>query len=215
MKNPWVIIGFLAIVLIGGSVWYSGNVQERNNEGIVIKPNIKGNQNATVTLTEYSDFQCPACAAFQPALSNALSEFPDDLKLEYKHLPLPFHALAVPAARAAEAAGQQDAFFAYHDLLFENQAIWSISPNPTALFYKYAADLDLDIDLFKRNFNSSEIRNRVKEDLDKARSLGLTGTPTFYLNGEIMIFKTYEEFYSQVAAAVNPEVVFDLIGGSE
>ncbi|HMO78274.1 MAG TPA: thioredoxin domain-containing protein [Candidatus Paceibacterota bacterium] len=211
MKNPWIIIGVLAIVLIGGSVWYSTNVQERNNEGIVITANIKGNENAPVTLTEYSDFQCPACAAFQPVVKNILSEFPDDVKLEYKHFPLPIHSLAEPAARAAEAAGQQDAFFAYHDLLFENQTAWSNTPNPTALFFKYAADLELDVDLFKRHYNSSVLRDRVKVDLLEARGLGLTGTPTFYLNGERMNIETYEDFYNQIAAAVNPDVVFDLI----
>ncbi len=211
LKNPWVIIGALAIILIGGSVWYSGRVQEQNNEGIVTKPNVKGSENASVTLTEYSDFQCPACAAFQPVVNDILSEFPDALKLEYKHFPLPIHALAEPAARAAEAAGQQDAFFAYHDLLFKNQTEWSNNPNPSALFFKYAADLELDVDLFKRHFNSSILRDRVKEDFTEARGLGLTGTPTFFLNGERMNIETYEDFKNQIRAAINPDVVFDLI----
>ena len=215
MKNPWVIIGFLVIILIGGSVWYSSNVQEKNNEGIVMKSNIKGNENATVTLTEYSDFQCPACAAFQPVVKDILNEFPNDLKLEYKHFPLPIHALSEPAARAAEAAGQQDAFFAYHDVLFENQTTWSNNANPAALFFKYAADLGLDVDLFKRHYNSSALRDRVKENSAQARNLGLTGTPTFYLNGEKMDIQTYEDFNNQIRAAINPDVVFDLVGESE
>lgn len=210
LKNPWVIIGVLAIILIGGSVWYSGSVQDKNNEGIVIKENVKGGENATVTLTEYSDFQCPACAAFQPVVKDILDEFPDELKLEYKHFPLPIHALSEVAARAAEAAGQQDAFFAYHDLLFENQATWSKAPNPTILFYQYATDLGLDLELFKRHFNSSVLRNKVKEDSVHARSLGLSGTPTFFLNGERMNIETYEDFRDQIAAAVNPDIVFDL-----
>lgn len=211
MKNPWVIIGLVAILLIGGSVWYSGQIQERNNEGIVTKNNIKGNENAPVILTEYSDFQCPACAAFQPVVNDILSQYPEDLKLEYKHFPLPIHALAEPAARAAEAAGQQDAFFAYHDLLFTNQAAWSNTANPTALFFKYAADLGLDVDLFKRHYNSSALRDRVKADSTEARSLSLSGTPTFFLNGQRMNIETYEDFHNQIKAAINPDVVFDLV----
>ncbi len=215
MKNPWVIIGLLVIILIGGAVWYSSSVQESNNEGIVTKPNIKGNEKAAVTLVEYSDFQCPACAAFQPVLNDIMTEFSADLKFEYKHFPLPIHALSEAAARAAEAAGQQDAFFAYHDLLFVNQTAWSNTPNPTTLFFKYALDLGLDVDLFKRHYNSSALRDRVKADSNEARSIGLSGTPTFYLNGEKMNIQTYEDFRNQIAAAINPDVVFDLLGGSE
>lgn len=210
MKNPWVIIGLLAVLLIGGSVWYSGQVQERNNAGVEVKDHIKGNTEAVVTLTEYSDFQCPACAAFQPAVQKALDDHPNDLRLEYKHFPLPIHPLAESAARAAEAAGQQDAFFAYHDLLFENQTTWSNTPNPTGLFYKYATDLELDLDLFKRHYNSSILRERVRASGAEAVGLGVTGTPTFFLNGERMVIETYEDFHAQIAAAINPEVVFDL-----
>lgn len=215
MKNPWVIIGFLAVLLIGGSVWYSGGVQERNNAGVEVKDHIKGNIDAVVTLTEYSDFQCPACAAFQPAVKQALEDHPDNLRLEYKHFPLPIHPLAESAARAAEAAGQQDAFFAYHDLLFENQTTWSNTANPTTLFYKYANDLGLDMDQFKRHYNSSILRDRVRSHGSEAVSLGLTGTPTFFLNGERMLIETYEDFHAQIAAAIDPDVVFDLTGENE
>lgn len=212
MKNPWTIVGILAVVLIGGSIWYSGAAAEKNNEGVAFTPHTKGNSEATVTLVEYSDFQCPACAAFQQILSEVLAEYGDSLRFEYKHFPLPIHKFAEPAARAAEAAGQQDAFFPFHDLLFENQQTWTRSANPTAQFLEYAEQLGLDITLFKKHMNASLVREKVQTEAKEARALGLTGTPTFFLNDERMVFSTYDEFRNQIIAAVNPEVTFGADG---
>lgn len=209
MKNPWIIIGVLVVVLIGGSVWYSGSVEEKNNVGIDTEiSHIKGNPDADVKLVEYSDFQCPACASYEPILQKIFEDFGDDISFEYKHFPLmTIHPLAEPAARASEAAAQQDAFFAYHDLLFENQATWSKSPNPTALFEQYAEDLDLDVDTFKRHMQSSLLRDKVRESFNEARDLGLSGTPSFLLNGEEMNITTLQDLYSQVEAAVGTGTV--------
>lgn len=202
MKNPWIIIGAIVVLLIGGSIWYSGSVSEKNNEGITFSAHVKGNENATVTLVEYSDFQCPACAAFQPTLDEVLTEYGDSLKFEYKHFPLPIHPKAQPAARAAEAAGQQGAFFEFHDLLFANQANWVNTPNPLALFIGYAEELKLDVSLFKRHYNASLVSDKVRENTNEARTLGITGTPTFFLNGEKMQIQTYQDFKDQIASAL-------------
>ena len=75
MKNPWTIVAIVALVLIGGSVWYSNIVNDRNNEGITLSPHFKGNADSAVKLVEYSDFQCPACASFQPAVEEIMTEF--------------------------------------------------------------------------------------------------------------------------------------------
>lgn len=214
MKNPWTIVGIVALVLIGGSVWYSNIVSDRNNEGITLTPHLKGNVDSVIKLVEYSDFQCPACASFQPAIEEIMTEYGDKLSFEYKHYPLPIHNMAEPAARAAEAAALQGAFFAYHDKLFENQDTWSRSPNPSALFLKYATELNLDIDQFKRQMNASLVRYKVRADGREAREKGITGTPTFFLNGERMSFQSYEEFKSQIASAVNPEVDFMVEGAT-
>ncbi len=82
MKNPWVIVGALTVILIGGSVWYSSSVSARNNEGVTLTPHIKGNPEAVVTLVEYSDFQCPACAAFQPYVNEVLAAYGDSVRFE-------------------------------------------------------------------------------------------------------------------------------------
>jgi protein-disulfide isomerase len=210
MKNPWIVLGILAVVLIGGSFFYSSYVASSSNEGVEVTKHLKGNAEAAVVIEEFSDFQCPACQAFQPVLSQVLEDFGDQVVLHYRHFPLPFHNVAEPAARAAEAAGQQGQFFAFHDKLFENQRTWSTSPNPMLQFIKYAEELGLDISLFKQHMRSSVLRDQVRNDMREGRERGVNGTPTFFLNGQRMTFSTYEEFYNAIAAAINPAVSFDL-----
>jgi protein-disulfide isomerase len=201
MKNPWVVIGVITIVLFGGAFWLSSQATERNNEGVEILSHFKGATEPTVTLVEFSDFQCPACQSFQPAITEMLSQYGDSVRLEYKHFPLPFHRFAQQAAVAAEAAGQQGKFFEFHDLLFENQSTWSSAAAPNALFMQYAEEIGLDMDLFNRHMNSSILRDKVRADLEEGRQLGVTGTPTFFLNGEQMQIRTFEDFQQQIGAA--------------
>lgn len=207
MKNPWVVIGIIAIALFGGAIWFSGSAAEQNNEGVVVAPHIKGNPEAVVELVEYSDFQCPACAAFQPILTTVLEEYGDELRFEYRHFPLlNIHPHAQAAAVAAEAAGQQGKFFEFHDLLFENQTEWAAAAVPTSFFLQYAEALDLDIEMFRRHLNASVLQETVRTGFTEARALELTGTPSFLLNGQKMTFDSYESFVAQIATAIDPSV---------
>lgn len=216
MKNPWVVIGVIVVLLIGGSVWYSIEASKAYNEGVVVTEHIKGNPDATVTLTEYSDFQCPACSQFAPIVAEIMAEYGDSIRFEYKHFPLiQLHPFAQPAARAAEAAGQQGKFFEFHDLLFANQAEWTKGVAPAAFFTQYAEELGLDLDLFAKHQRSSLLQDKVKREFDEARGLGLTGTPSFYLNGVRMNPTSIDDFKAQVAAAVNPTANFNLNAGDE
>ncbi len=212
MKNPWVIILTIIAILFGGAIWYASVSAEKNNEGVEIVTHIKGNAEASVVLTEHSDFQCPACAAFLPAVNEVMDLYGDDVRFEYKHFPLPIHPHAVQAAVAAEAAGQQDKFYEYHDLLFENQTEWAGSPTPQTQFLLYADELGLDMDTFRRHMNSSLLRDHVRGLFAEGRDLGLTGTPTFFLNGEQMQLQTFQDFIDQVGAAVNGEITIPKVG---
>ena len=208
MKNPWFIIGIITVVLFGGAIWYSQGSSAVYNEGVEIISHTKGNSESGVVLIEYSDFQCPACAAFQPALDDLLEQYGDSLLFEYKHFPLiSIHPHAQPAAIAAEAAGQQGKFFEFHDLLFENQLTWSATGIPTTFFIQYAEQLDLDIDEFRKHLRSSVLRDKVRAEFEEARTLGLTGTPSFLLNGEVMRFDSYQSFFEQIALTIDPSSV--------
>tara|TARA_B100000508_G_scaffold92650_1_gene72323 strand:- start:4313 stop:4987 length:675 start_codon:yes stop_codon:yes gene_type:complete len=207
MKNPWVIIGVITVVLFGGAIFLSGMSAEKNNEGVEIIQHIKGNPDASIVLTEYSDLQCPACAAFLPVVNEVMSEYGDSIRFEYKHFPLPTNQHAISASMAAEAAGQQGKFFEYHDLLFESQQVWSTNANPEVIFLQYADTLGLDVPTFKRHMNSSLLRDKVRDEFSEGRQLGVSGTPSFFLNGQRMEFQTYQEFIQQIAFAVDPSSV--------
>lgn len=212
MKNPWVIIALLVVVLVGGSVWYAKAANVRNNEGVTFAPHLKGNAEAAVSLVEFSDFQCPACAAFEPYVAEILAAYGDSIAFEYKHFPLPMHALAEPAARAAEAAGQQGKFFEYAEKLFAEQAAWATNPNALGLFVRYAEELELDTAQFKRHMSASMIREKIRAEVAEGRERGVTGTPTFFLNGQRMVIGSYEDFRAQIEAAINPTVQFNADG---
>ena len=204
MKNPWVIIGVIAVLLFGGAIWYSKVSGEKNNEGVTVTEHSKGGADAAVVLTEYSDFQCPACQAFEPVVAQVLAQYGQKIRFEYKHYPLPIHQFAIQAAQASEAAAQQGKFFEYHDRLFAEQKTWSTSQTPQVLFLQYAQDLGLNVDQFKRQMQSSVIKDAVKKAQKDAGNMGLTGTPSFFLNGQKMEINSYEDFTAQIAAAIDP-----------
>lgn len=144
-----------------------------------------GNPSASVTIIEYADFQCPACAATSPLLARVMDEYGDQVQLVYRYFPLnSIHPNADIAARAAEAAGHQNKFWEMHNMLFANQNAWSSLSNPTDTLVTYATSLDLNIDQFKADLTSSEIRDRVNRDLKSAEQAGLTGTPSIFVNGQ-------------------------------
>ncbi len=197
--KTFLLIAFLFIV---ASFVYSNYASNKANEGVEITKNIKGNPDAKVVLVEYSDFQCPACAQFQ-AVIKTLQESHSDLAVEYKHFPLvSIHSQAVPAAKAAEAAGQQGKFFEMHDKLFENQEDWSGRGNAQAIFFQYAEEIGLDIDLFKKHFGASLIEDKIKDEFSEAQQLGLPGTPSFFMNGEPLQYESFDGFIETINRAL-------------
>jgi len=153
-----------------------------------------------VTLIEYSDFQCPACGAFYPVVKKLSQEF-KNISVVYRHFPLPQHGNAKPAAQAAEAAGRQGKFWEMHDLLFENQTVWSNSETAEEIFAAYAQTLELDMTKFKTDYNSPETLAKIEADYQSGVS-EVDGTPTFFLNDKkIQNPRSYDEFRSIIQQA--------------
>lgn len=164
----------------------------------------ESSSNAEVVLTEYSDFQCPACGYFYPMVEKLKEEYGDKLEVNYRHFPLNSHQFAALAARAAEAARNQGEFDAMHDRLFENQQSWSSSGNPQAVFTGYAQDIGLDMQQFKNDLNSAETQQTVMEQKQEGQNRGVNSTPTFFVNGDMVqqMPRSYEQFKTIIESAM-------------
>jgi protein-disulfide isomerase/type II secretory pathway component PulC len=142
---------------------------------------IRGKTGAPVTIVEFSDFQSPYSARAQPALRRILEAYDEEVRLVVRDLPLHFHRYARLAAEAAECAGEQDAYWKYHDVLFQNQ-----DDLARPALERYARRLDLDTALFRECLDAGRFRKDVEADAAEARRLGVDSTPTFFVNGRYL-----------------------------
>jgi protein-disulfide isomerase len=141
---------------------------------------VKGDANATLRIEEYADLQCPACrAAHTNIVEPLLEKYGNSIAYELYHFPLQqAHPYALKAAIAAECAGQQGQFYEYVDVVFENQSDLNADILPT-----WAEELGLNVDTFEDCQGDSAMKDIVKGDYERGRGLGVSGTPSFFVNG--------------------------------
>jgi Na+/H+ antiporter NhaA len=143
------------------------------------RDHIRGPQDAPVTLVEYGDFECPYCGQAEAVVRELLESFGDELRYVWRHLPLTdVHLRAQLAAEASEAASAQGSFWEFSDVLMGHQE----ALDPLAL-RRYAQDLELDVERFSEEVRRHEHAARVAEDVASADASGVTGTPSFFVNG--------------------------------
>ena len=147
-------------------------------------PHARGFPNARVKIEEFGDFQCPSCAALSPALSQAEQKYHGRLCVIFRHFPLAAHKHAQEAARAAEAAGLQGRFWEMHDLLYGSQLLWTRAAETREFFNQFAKSLGLDLERFKIDMESEQMKARIDADQQRAASLGVNRTPAIFINGE-------------------------------
>jgi len=150
---------------------------------------IKGNPAARVTITEFSDFQCPYCALYATQIYPQLDEkYIKTGKVKYLFRPivLPQHRQAQKATEAAECAGDQGRYWEMHDLLFAQQSLWAEKPDAVNTFKGFAQKLGLDGATFQQCLDSGKYANVPTENAGDARRLGVTGTPTFIIGNRIL-----------------------------
>lgn len=169
------------------------------NKNVTLKDDdwIQGPKQSKLTIIEYSDFQCPACAAYYPILKQLQTDLPNQFTFAYRYFPLiQIHKNGQISAQAAEAAGKQGKFWEMHDLLFENQTTWESISDPRDKFAEYAASLSINVDQFKNDMNSDAVKNKVTQSYAEALALGLNSTPTFFMNGKKLDSppNTYQKF---------------------
>lgn len=154
-----------------------------------------------VTFVEFLDFECEACGALYPAIEELRALYGDQITFVVRYFPL--HGNSEAAARAAEAAADQDAFEEMYDLLFVNQTQWSHSDSSQEdVFFGYAEQLGLDMDRFRMVYDDPATIEKIQRDQRDGEALGVAGTPTFFLNGEVVELSSFPDLLAQIDDAL-------------
>lgn len=142
-----------------------------------------GNAEAPVTIVEYSDFQCPYCSRGYQTIKQVKKEYGDKVKIVFKHLPLDFHPLAMPAALHFEAIAKQSHAKAekFHDYLFENQG--QMKEKGEKIFAEAAKKIGVDMKKLSADLKDEKLMERIAADMEEAKKFNMSGTPGFIING--------------------------------
>ncbi|MCB9061029.1 MAG: thioredoxin domain-containing protein [Halobacteriovoraceae bacterium] len=168
-----------------------------------LKPNIRkneairGNINAPITIVKYSDFQCGYCAKSYHTIKAILEKYPQKVRFVYKHLPLEFHELAMPAAKYFEALRMQsdELAFKFHDKLFEEMRS---AEKGQKYFNKIAKELGADLNKLNKDLSSKQLLIRINEDIEEAKKFEIQGTPGFIVNGIPLKGAYPQEIFEQI-----------------
>ncbi len=210
MNTKRILFWSIFVVVLALIVW--GLIAAMNKApqlGKLLEPapvtaadHVRGPATAPVTLIEYGDFQCPACAVYFPIVERIYNEASTSVRLVFRHFPLSQHANAIPAAKASEAASLQGKFWEMFAKLYENQSEWSEVADASPIFAKYAADIGLDVAKFTSDSALATLAASIQADEDEGIHIGINHTPTFFLNGKEITPNTYADFKTLIDSAI-------------
>jgi protein-disulfide isomerase len=213
---PFLLIIAVGVAAVAGGTWFYRMKSAEIAKATVVDitpgalpgakpPHIRGDVMAPITLEEFGDFQCPPCEMLSQALLKVEHDYGRKLRVVFRQFPLAMHNHAALAARVAEAAGLQNRFWEMHDLLYKNRATWAKETDAAPIFETYASLLQLDMDRFKKDVESEAVKERVEADQKRGTSLGVTGTPSVFVNGHMIPPSGFDEKVLRAAldAAIN------------
>jgi protein-disulfide isomerase len=194
-KEAKILIVIAVIVIIGGVLLAMFANPQPKQPGATVDASslvrehsrMTDKINAKVTVVEFGDYRCPACAQAVPELKAVMEEYKDneEVNFVFRNFPLNNNVNAKISAEAAEAAGAQGKFWEMHELIYQRQSQWSNQPGPESIFTAYASELGLNIDEFNASVSSRKFSNIIETDFDDGVKAGVNSTPTFFVNGII------------------------------
>ncbi|MCU1564596.1 MAG: oxidoreductase [Arthrobacter sp.] len=199
----WIL---LAVIVAGGLVWYAvatatkpaptpppaaADVQlVREDSHRVTSPASEQAQ-----LVEFLDFECESCRAAEPLVQELKQEFGDRITFVHRYFPLPGHRNSGQAALAVEAAAQQGKYEQMYAKMFDTQPQWgNKQDSQAALFRTFAQELGLDLNAYDAAVSAESTKDRIRKDVADGTALGVTGTPTFFLDGKKLVLDSEEQF---------------------
>jgi protein-disulfide isomerase len=190
---PFLIVALVGFITVGaGTMLYRAKRPSTltiSGEEAVGKEkqgsiHVRGPAQAPVTLEEFGDFQCPPCGMMSGPLLEIEKDYGTKLRVIFRNFPFPNHQHALEAAYAAEAAGLQGRYWEMHDLLYKEQANWSKASDVKQLFVSYARILGLEMDRFEADIAGPTVKALVTADQERGKSLGVTATPSIFINNQ-------------------------------
>lgn len=204
-KRAWIIFAVLVVGIFGYFLIVSnkkdntglGNANVSGDpKAIVVGDHQFGNSQSKVTLIEYLDPQCPGCGQLNPSMQQIMEEYKDKVHFVHRVFPLTdIHKNALAGSRALEAAGLQGKFFEMENVLFTNQSSWQSLSTAKAqeAFEGYAKQIGLDVEKYKTDYAGSQVFDAVSASRKRGEQMGVTGTPTLFINGEKITFQTADD----------------------
>ena len=211
-KTPILLIGAVFVVAVLGGLVFSGcspnaaNTSNANKPASnaaapkaaqTIPPNApagaeppeqSGSAAAVVKLEEFADLQCGACASANTAMNEIKSMYGSRIHFVFRNFPLPMHDKGYDAALAATAAGMQNKFWDMQNMLFSNQKTWASDPTYKQIWKGYAQKIGLDVAKWESDMGGFPAKNRVEADLARGKAVGISSTPTLFVNGTAVPF---------------------------
>ncbi|GIM65632.1 hypothetical protein Pve01_86360 [Planomonospora venezuelensis] len=209
-------VAVIVILAIGGVIIASqsqqrdqtaaADVSAATADGAIVREDsrILGEEGSSdVTFVEFLDFECEACGAAYPIVEDLRAKYAGEVTFVIRYFPLPGHFNAGRAARAVESAARQGELDAMYSKMYETQKEWGEAQDPKDdLFRSFAEEIGLDMDQYDADYASQEVDERISRDVADGESLGVTGTPTFYVDGELFQPKTVEDFSAALDEAL-------------
>ncbi|AUN99685.1 hypothetical protein DOM21_02375 [Bacteriovorax stolpii] len=196
----FILLPIAAIILFAVTLWYvNGKKEEEITTATPPQATLlregnytKGPASAKVTVVEFFDPECEGCAAFHPILQKVISEYPNDVQLVARYML--FHGNSHFAALALEGAGKQGKFWEMYNFMLERQNEWSHQKEPVnSIFEKFARELNLNIEEFNKSYEDITFKAALAKDMADGHQLGVQGTPTFFINGKMLMRLSYQD----------------------
>ncbi len=202
-----VVFPLIALIIFGGLLFFF-NKKEAPVEAVTAPSTpqasleragtyMKGPAGAKVSVVEFFDPECEGCAAFHPILQKVLAEYPNDVHLIARYML--FHGNSFPAALALEGAGKQGKYWEMYAILLERQSEWSHQDKPVnSIFEGFAKELKLDLVEFNKSYDDFTFKAALAKDIADGKLLGVKGTPTFFVNGQILMNLSYNDLKAAI-----------------
>lgn len=200
------VVAIAVALLVDGKDKESSTVESNAATAELVRPDshrLSSTVDSKVTFVEFLDFECEACRSVYPAIEQLRADYGDRVDFVVRYFPIASHFNAERAARAVEAAAQQGKFEQMYKRMYETQAEWGEQRTPMDdVFRGFAEEMGLDMAAYDAAYSAPETLDRISQDVNDGRALGVQGTPTFFVNGQRIEPTTYDDLTDALDTAL-------------